>query len=483
MAEVVPFPAAMSDGPAPADEGRGCRIAVIGAGFSGALVTAHLLWRCRPGERVYLVERSGNIGQGLAYNTPNPNHLLNVRRENMSAFSDEPDHFSRWIDRLPPERRAAAVVSTHAGTFVRRGVYGEYVSNLLNDSISRLGGAPHLYVVPDEATALRPRCSGLELDTCLGRTHRVDAAVLALGNFPPDARQHDGYFGNPWDPAATQDLQPDRPVLLIGTGLTMLDVCLDLLANGFRGPIIALSRRGLLPQSHTSVTAWPDLRLSAEDRRSLATLTAAVRREVRRAAACGVEWRAVMDAIRPHVQLLWQELRLADRQRFIRHLRPYWDVHRHRIAPAVADAIAEARRYGQLQVVAGRILSSNTVAPDQIAVHWRARREDAPREFTVQRIINCSGPGTDLARSQDPLVRQLVADGVVRPDPCRLGLDATPLGALLDRNGLASPCLYGVGPVLRGTLWEITSVPDIREQAERVAITVLGAARRAALAA
>lgn len=483
MAEVVAFRIEPEEPADPAPDRRECRVAVIGGGFSGALVAAHLLWRCRPGERVYLVERSEAIGQGLAYSTPNPNHLLNVRVENMSAFSDEPDHFVRWLAKLPPERRDAATLNTSAGTFVQRGLYGEYVRSLLNDFITRLGGAPHLYIVPDEATALRARDGEFDLQTGIGRTHVVDAAVLALGNFPPDDRQEPGYHGNPWNPTATSGLLPDRPVLLIGTGLTMLDVCLDLIAKGFEGPIIALSRRGLLPQGHAAVQPWPDLLLSADDRKSLFTLCRAVRREVRRAAAAGVDWRSVIDAMRPHVQLLWQELRLADRQRFIRHLRPWWDVHRHRIAPNVARAIGAATRSGKLQVCAGRIERTEATSEAEIVVTWRPRAGDRSRELNVQRIINCSGPGTDLDRTGNPLVRQLLDDGMVRVDPCRLGLDATSSGALLDRSGSVSQRLYGVGPVTRGTFWEITSVPDIRAQAEEVAISVLDAARRAALAA
>ena len=160
----------------------------------------------RRNDRVYLVERAPRLGQGLAYATGNPRHLLNVRIENMSAFADEPDHFVRWLAALPEAERQAAGERSFAGTFVRRQVYGAYIQHLLEDSITRLGGGRNLHLVPDEATALRPLEDGLLLETAGGRPYRVDAAVLALGNFPPDQRPDARLFGDPWHRDAVRDL-------------------------------------------------------------------------------------------------------------------------------------------------------------------------------------------------------------------------------------------------------------------------------------
>ena len=161
---------------------EGCRIAVIGAGFSGVMTAIHLLWRCDPGERVYLVERGERVGPGLAYGTHNARHLVNVRAENMSAFADEPDHFVRWLEGLEPERRAEAGERTIAGTFARRSVFGAYVQELLREAISRQDGADNLYLVTDEATAIRPANGCFQLETGNGRLYPIDAAVLAMGN-------------------------------------------------------------------------------------------------------------------------------------------------------------------------------------------------------------------------------------------------------------------------------------------------------------
>jgi uncharacterized NAD(P)/FAD-binding protein YdhS len=271
-------------------------------------------------------------------------------------------------------------------------------------------------------------------------------------------------------------------VLLIGSGLTMIDVCLALLDQGFDGPIFALSRRGLLPHPHGAAPRWDGLRLDAGDRRSLASLCAAMRREARRAAAEGFDWRSAVDALRPHTQLLWQELAPADKRRFLRHLRSWWEIHRHRIAPSVAAQIGAARERGSLRILSGRLEEIDPSDHGLLAT-WRPRGVADPQRLQVQRVINCSGPETDCERVADSLVAQLLETGLARPDPHRLGLHATAQGSLIGRDGEPSRRLFGAGPIVRGSLWEIVSVPEIRSQAEQVAIVALGAARKSASAA
>lgn len=455
---------------------EGCRIAVIGAGFSGVMTAIHLLWRCEPGERVYLVERSGRIGPGLAYGTSNAGHLVNTRAENMSAFGDEPDHFVRWLEGLTPERRTAAGERTIAGTFVRRSVFGSYVQELLRDAIARQDGADNLYLIADTAMAMHPRNGGLELETGNGRRYHMDAAVLALGNLPPAGPRLAGFVASPWSEAATMPLKPGLPVVMLGTGLSMIDACLALVQQGFEGPIHAISRRGLLPQSHAPAKPGAEIGLHADDRRSLLSLFRAVRREVRRNGAQAVGWRSVIDALRPQVQALWAGLSPADKARFVRHVRPWWEVHRHRMAPSIGAIVASLRASGVLHVDAGRVDSIEPAA-GWLKVVWRAKGEQETREIVAQRIIDCTGINTDYCQSDEPLLRQLQADVLIRPAPLGLGVDCTIHGAILDARGQPLPHLFGVGPVTRGALWDITAVPEIRTQAEQVAERTLAAAR------
>jgi len=444
----------------------GPRIAIIGAGFSGSLLAVQLLKRALPNGAVYLIEKNAQFGGGLAYSTGNARHLLNVRASRMSAFVDEPDHFLNWLRRRDNNSPVHAAAAKSAATFVPRQLYGAYIQDLLGNEIWQSGRGRNLHLVPDEATAIEQRPDGLTIEVGTGRRYDVDGAVLAVGNFPNDTgTKH--YYGNPWDARATADLDPQAAVLLIGTGLTMVDSVISLLDGGHRGRIHAVSRRGLLPRRHGEAPAHGSAWLSDADLGSVTDLLRAVRREVR-ATDDETVWRSVVDALRPYTQQLWQGLSPEERRRFLRHLRPWWDVHRHRMAPAVADIIERTVQSGQLSLLAGRVQQMNS--NDQgIEVTLSRRGMESPEQLRVARVIDCSGPQCDYATISSPLVRSLLDQGIARPDPLRLGLDVTLDSAVIDRDGNGSQRLYALGPVTRGIFWEITSVPDIREQCWKVA--------------
>ena len=224
-------------------------IAIIGAGFSGALLAVQLLRRCREDDRVYLIEKRAGFGRGLAYSTSNVNHLLNVRAGNMSAFHGSARSLRRVAAPPAPARRGRPMPMPDANSFVSRRLYGTYVRSLLCDELWQSGKGRNLFLVPDQAVALNVEPGGVFLTVAGGRCYRVDIVVLAAGNLPPD-ESRGAYFGNPWHPDATAGIGRDDKVLLIGSGLTMVDTVQTLLEAGHRGPIQALSRRGLVPHVH-----------------------------------------------------------------------------------------------------------------------------------------------------------------------------------------------------------------------------------------
>jgi uncharacterized NAD(P)/FAD-binding protein YdhS len=462
----------------PETERRPARIAVIGGGFSGVLTAIHLLWRCQPGERVYLVEKNGRVGQGLAFGTRHPSHVLNVRAENMSAFADEPGHFARWLAKLRDDGESDLGVEGPAGTFARREIYGRYIQALLSDAIVRQGGAANFFLIDDEAVGLTPNERGLSLETACGRSYDINAAVLAVGNFPPDSHSKPGYAADPWADDTLRNLDPTASVLLLGTGLTMVDLCLALRAQGHEGPISAISRNGRLPQAHAPSTPWGGLKLDAADRASLTALFRAVRREVDRAEEAGIGWRGVMDALRPHVGMLWQEMTQADRRRFLRHVRSLWDIHRHRMAPSHHRLLQAELAKERLTVLAGRVRSIETADDAASAVvTYQPRGASTLQQAKFARVINCAGLGSDVTKLGAPLLESLLSQGLAASDPLRLGLATSPAGALVAASGEIQKRLFAVGPITRGAFWEITSVPDIRAQAEQVALTSMTAAR------
>ena len=451
-------------------------IAIVGAGFSGTLLALHLLRRCPPEVRIVLVERNSRFGHGQAYSTGNPSHLLNVPAGRMSAFHDRPADFLDWL-----RRHSDAAAQPH--DFVPRGVYGAYVRSLLKEELRR---APRgrLELLRGAVLGIVRAAHPLRLAIERDRVIEADLAVLATGNFPPEPMpvadpsfyETASYRPDPWSPQALAGLDPCAPVLLIGTGLTMVDVAISLLDQGHTGPILALSRRGLLPRPHTPSANTSDGVSQAFPTSTLQMLRL-FRQEASRVEAEGGSWQPIVDELRPFTRDVWQAMPLAEKARFLRHARPWWEVHRHRMPPAVAERISRARAEGQLQIQAGRIRGFD-VAGDRVGVTYRLRGSDSLQRAEVVRVINCSGPGADYARIADPLIQSLLEQGSARADPLRLGLDVTSNCALLHRDGGVSRRVFAVGPVTKGAFWEITAVPDIRRQCELLAEHLAGLPRR-----
>ncbi|WP_185961185.1 FAD/NAD(P)-binding protein [Telmatospirillum sp. J64-1] len=448
-------------------------IAVIGGGFSGSLLAVHLLHSTHPSTRIYLIERNERFGRGLAYSTGNPAHLLNVPAGKMSAFQDQPDHFLDWLashgDAQGPSRRPAG-----ASDFVPRGTFGSYIQDLLGQHMWQHEGPQRLYLVPDEAADIRSEDNGLTITLACGRPIRTDIAVLAIGNFPPEAppladrtfiETSPRYHGDPWRLGTLDTIDPLDPVLLIGTGLTMVDTAISLWDRGHAGRIHAISRRGLRPHRH--VLPLPAITpFKAEDfPPSALGLLRLIRQTVERT---DQDWRAVIDALRPFTQQIWQSLDTRERRKFLRHLRPWWDIHRHRLAPRVADRIENALREEKLCLHAGR-LRTMTETETAVQIEFTPRGGQGLRRLEVGHVVNCSGPACDFNRIRQPLIRGLLEQGVARADTARLGLEVTADLRLIGRDGLAAERLYAVGPVTKGRFWEITAVPDIRRQCEFLA--------------
>ena len=447
-------------------------LAIIGAGFSGTLLSLHLLRRCPPGTRVRLIERNGQFGRGQAYATGNTSHLLNVPAGRMSAFRDRPHDFLDWLRRQPPRQGRG---TAEAGHFIPRREFGAYVRHLLNGELKRPDLGESLELIGGDVLGIDRDGHRLALRLDRERTVDADFAVLAVGNVPPeppkvaDPSFYDGplYRPDPWAADAISDLDPEAPVLLIGTGLTMVDVAVSLLDQGHRGPIHALSRRGLLPLRHLAGGEQPPSDPCALPS-SVGGLTRLLRHQAARAMRAGGDWRPVIDRLRPFTTDVWQAMPMDDRARFLRHLRPWWDVHRHRMPPPTARRINDACERAQLTVRAGRI-QAYLADGAGVRVVYRPRLGDAPATIRAARVVNCSGPGADYDRIAHPLVRSMLRDGMVRPDRLRLGLDVTGNCALLDGEGAVSRRLFAVGPVTKGTFWEVTAVPDIRRQCEFLA--------------
>jgi len=423
-------------------------VAIIGGGFSGTMVAAQL---ARKGINSALIDGSGRAGHGVAYSTREPAHVLNIPAEVMSAWPDDLEHFVRLVEREGGAR----------SDFVQRQQFGHYLRTILGDGID----SGHLRVVEQQAVAARPKESGWLVRLADGATIEAGALVLAIGNQPPEplpfADAGPRLINNPWGQealAAVEDMAATHDdVLLVGTGLTMVDAVLSLDAAGHRGRIVGLSRRGLIPRGHSDFAPAP---VEAADVPH-GNVRALWRWLRRRGAEVG--WRAAIDALRPHSHRLWQSLPLAEQRRFSRHARPWWDVHRHRIAPEVAQRLRDLIAEGRLEIVAGRIQSVEDEG-DALVVAYRRRgaSETQSRRFTY--VINCTGPLGTIARTRDPLLKGMLADGLARPDQLGIALDVD------ERSRIpGTRRAWALGPLTKGRYWEIIAVPDIRGQAAAAA--------------
>ncbi|MBX3404752.1 MAG: FAD/NAD(P)-binding protein [Phycisphaeraceae bacterium] len=455
-------------------------LAIIGAGFGGTMTCVHLLRLLAERARedgaedqkpfqIYLIERSGRFTAGVAYSTTSHAHLLNVPAGRMSALPDDPDHFLRWA------RQQDARIG--GGTFVPRPMYGRYLASILEEANAAAGNAVRLTRVPRGAAGARADSRGVTIELDGGSEINADAAVLAIGNFAPgnpplaDETFYRSwrYAKDPWGPGAL-DVEPDGDVLLLGTGLTMLDIAIALKERGHRGTIHAVSRRGLLPQPHrVSIrppASHPRPKGLEEWPRTARGLLHALRAEVRGAAARGVDWREVVTSLRHDTPALWRGLSERERSRFLLRVRPYWETHRHRAAPETATQIAELIARNELVVHAGRVIGYAESRSGGGGVEARVLMRGAEREtaLRVARVINCTGPETDLRKVEDAFVRRLVECGVVRPDALGLGLDTDAYGAIVSADGRVQDRLMLVGPLRKGQLWENTAVPELRHE-------------------
>jgi len=426
---------------------RPVAVAIVGGGASGTILAAQL---ARRGIDSALIDGSGRAGKGVAYSTTEPAHLLNVRAEGMSAWAGDASHFAR---------RFAAEGGEPRG-FAQRRLFGRYLGEILDEAVA--SGRTDLV----HASATRAERADGQWRVTLDDGSVIDAraVALAIGNQEPESlRAFSGvgerFIGNPWGEtarSAVEALATDAgDALLIGTGLTMVDLVLSLDAAGHHGRIVALSRRGQVPRSHGDYEPAP-----VEGDEVPHGRVGAIWRWLRRRSA-DRGWRAAVDSLRPHSHRLWQSLDIDEQRRFLRHARPWWDVHRHRIAPEVAATIHRLIGEGRLQVMAGRVVSAKD-AGSGLEVEVRPRGAQTSRRMTFDYAFNCTGPLHSIERTRDPLLRSLLDGGQVTPDQLGMGLD-------VDERSRAGERLWALGPLTKGRYWEIIAVPDIREQAASVA--------------
>jgi uncharacterized NAD(P)/FAD-binding protein YdhS len=418
----------------------GLSVVIVGGGASAVYVAVALEERSAarelPAPSITVVGREFPIGRGLAYGHADAHHRLNSPAGKMSISALDDTHFVRWAnDRGVP---------VEGYDFVPRNLFGDYVEDAFRTLESSSGG--RVRGMHGEVVDVTTDDGGAHVTLADGSTIEADVVVLAVGN-PPPATWATGaglQIDDPWATGALDGIESGASVLLIGTGLTMVDVATSLARRDPDVSLTATSRHLLMPGVHLDAPAAPGPGLDPTAK-TLAELSDALQAQLAAAEADGQPWQAVIDGLRPRLTEHWLGMSVSDRREFVSHFARRWDVRRHRMAPSVWSEVESLLERGTL-----------TLAKDV-----------DPKDFDV--VVFCTGPTSVLTPGWNPVTDALAASGRAVSEPLGLGPAADESGALIDSSLKADGRLLGIGHALRGALWETTAIGEIRTLANRVA--------------
>ena len=453
-------------------------VLIIGGGLSGTLLAVQLLRL--PGQRkILIIEPRAELGRGEAYSAVEPGHTLNGNAARMSVDPDNADDLTQWLTEhiagggWPESAEQGVPVSE---LFPPRGLFGVYDQQRLAEA--RAIGAQYGSSVEHicaEVTDLVSATESVQLSLSDGQTLRGAYAVLATGMFPAARTPQKASSGlnaaalDPWDVAVMRLLDPQSTVLIIGSGLTMVDAVVSLEQAGHRGPIKVFSRHGLLPHVRRQPPVWVDFLGADHSLRTPRQLLRELRRQCREAIAQGIDWQAPLDTVRVHIARLWSQATDEQRRQFVRHVRPWWESHHHRSPPLSAQLLERLHGAGRLTIDAASFKGLEPSPEGRVGIRIRLRGESDTHVVHGAALINSSGIEYDWRRVARPLPQQLLARGLVQPGPLALGIAAVSDGAVLDAEGRAARRLFAMGPPLRGMWWESTAVTDVALQAKALA--------------
>ncbi|MBN9217884.1 MAG: FAD-dependent oxidoreductase [Mesorhizobium sp.] len=446
-------------------------VAIIGGGFSGAAVAWHLARAYRP-ERlsITVIEPRPALGGGLAYSSEEPSHRVNVPAVRMSMVPDEAQHFARWLAGSGELDCDADALWKNGDVFPRRRVFGRYVAEHLAPLIET-GAVRH---VQGQATRIVRRGMGWTVQTSAGSvtadlvalaaTHPAPAIPTALASLT----EAPGFIADPYAPSVLAGIRPDASVLIVGSGLTSADMVAELDRRGHRGRILALSRRGLRSRGHPDVRGDPFGDFASAPATTALGLLMNIRATLAKARDAGVNWQSVFDQLRLQGPVLWGALAPDERARLVRQLRVFWDVHRFRIAPQVADVLDRRQAGGTFDTIAARLVASNDEG-DSLAVSFQRRGQTRIETARFDAVINTTGPAHGQALRSNPALCSLAEAGLIRPDAYGLGIATSLDSQALGRDGAAVAGLFVAGPLARGTFGELMGLPEVARHAQAVA--------------
>ena len=455
-------------------------ITIIGGGCSGTLLLVQLIKQAKSALSINLVYAGHQLTRGIAYTTDSFAHLLNVRTNRMSAFTEDPKHFQNWI--LGKDEYVAWHTPDLAERFMPRKIYGHYLEELLADSLNNIPSSTKVNIIHDEVVDIKQIENGYKIILKNEASFSTKHVALCTGHQAPLSLPGKTKYApnnaiaiNPWSEINTQGLNTDDAVLILGSSLTMADTVISLAEQNFNGKIYVISRHGQLPLEHPIQRhehSHPDNFIPSND---LQLLYRQIKDRIRELTSSSTTWHEpVLEVLRPHTQRLWNQFPILQKQQFLRHLNHRWGRLRHRLPTEIFQFLQTKIKEHQLELIAGSIISIDE-KNNALAVSITDRNTDESRTLYVQRVINCTGPEANPEKSGNPLFQNLLKSGLVNACPMRLGFDATMDGKIINKTGSVTQNIYTMGAGLRGIIWETVAVPELRVQAKILAGNILKA--------
>ena len=456
-------------------------IVIVGGSYTGATVAIQLSRHARKPLRISVVEPRETVGQGLPYSSPDPDHRLNASDKVQFVTPDDQEHLRRWFAEQGGSAYDAAAEVDDGPLFLRRADFGRFVAEQFATHQMPNPSKSAIHHVHGRALDIAKQGETFRIALEGGETIDADMAVVATSNerpsipasFAASVASHPGFHADPWDLAAIQRIPEDAKLLFIGTALTAADLIVTRLRLGHRGSITAMSRRGLRstarPKTGGGISGpfWDrfvretSLFVARHGRhRRLLDVIKALRADIREAETRGEPWQAPFDELRDSVWQVSPHLPLEEQRRFMRHLRPWYDVHRFRLPPQVETTLDDAVARGQLRYRAARILSASGNGQG-IAVEYRERNSNAPQTATFHAVINCTGPEPRPDRTGNRFMQALVARGLARVHPVGIGFDVDDRCAAVGADGNSDPRLRVFGPLTIGQFGDPQGTPFI----------------------
>ncbi len=454
-------------------------IVIIGAGFSGLMTAYHLIKQTKSPLTIHIINDKATFGKGPAYSTPALKHLLNVPAAKMSAMHDDPNHFLDWAHKQPAYKTINRDIL--GKTFLPRQLYGNYITSIWEEALKTKREDTQIDIIYDTAVNIDHAHGKYTITLKSHAPVNADYAILATGHeapsnppIPNEAYYNSPtYIKNPWLIDVTKLIKPDQNILILGNGLTMVDTVISIMDSGFKGQIHTLSPTGFSVLAHRhNHLEYKDLVNEIKEPYRLDELFIIGHKHFRMLHKIGISAEPIVDSLRPLTQKIWRSWSHQEKETFLRDIKSIWNKIRHRIAPHMYDYVQRLRLTGRLVMHKAKLLDIKEDSKG-IIVHYLSKHTQTEKTLNVGLVVNCTGPQTDIAKSEDVFLQNLQAKGMIQADSLHIGMDVTDHWTLIDAQGQENPTLYTIGGNLRGLLWETTAIPELKSQTAMLAAKIL----------